>query len=55
MQLGTPHSQSGSLSHGKGGSMGCSLNLPLDRKGSSYHDLLLLHVRLYLEDLCVHC
>lgn len=38
---------SGVLSHGRSGSM--------DRKGSSYHDMLLLHERLYLEECCVPC
>ena len=50
----TLYSQSGSLSHGRGGLMEHILNPLLDRKGSSYHDILLLCETLYLEKCCGH-
>lgn len=31
-----------------------TLLLRFDRDGSSYHDMLFFHERLYLEDNCIH-
>ena len=31
-----------------------TLLLPFDREGSSYHDMLFFHGRLYPEDNCIH-
>lgn len=45
-----PPSQSGSMSHGRGGWMEHTLDPPLDRKGHSYHDTLFLCEGLYLKE-----
>ena len=47
--------QSGGLSYGRGGSVEHIFNTSLDGNGNFYHDMLFLHVRLYLEEHGVYC
>lgn len=52
LQIGTPFSQCGSLSHDRGRLIEHILNSLLGRQGISYHDMLFICEKLYLEEGC---
>lgn len=52
LQIGTPFSQCGSLSHDRGRLIEHILNSLLGRQGISYHDILFLCEKLYPEEGC---
>lgn len=54
-QIGIPLCEHGGLSHGRDAWIEHVLGPPLDRKGSSYSDILFLPERLHLEQYCIYC
>lgn len=55
LKMGPPPSQLGALRHSREACREHVLNPPLDRKGSSYFDILFLPQRLPLEQHCIYC